>query len=153
MPDILSLLLKLQPLLTKTTCRQLHQIVMAILVMPANITQRSIARWAEKGASYRTVQRFFQTNIDWTQIQWLLFLLVLYVAADTYLLVGDETVLKKSEKTLLDWIGFSPPLPRNQYQQSLFLPLLWSMSKKDKPIPYRFNKWFALKHDLRQTCQ
>ena len=99
MPDILPLLLKLQPILTKTNCRQLYQIVMAMLVMPANITQRSIARWADKGASYRSVHRFFQTNIDWTQIQWLLFLLVLHVATDTYLLVGDETVLKKAGKS------------------------------------------------------
>jgi putative transposase len=98
MPDILPLLLKLQPVLTKTSCRQLYQIVMAMLVMPANITQRSIARWAEKGGSYRTVHRFFQTNIDWTQIQWLLFLLVLHVPTDTYLLAGDETVLKKAGK-------------------------------------------------------
>ena len=99
MPDILSLLLKLQPILTKTTCRQLYQIVMAILVMPANITQKSIARWADKGGSYRTIHRFFQTNIDWTQLQWLLFVMVLYVATDTYLLVGDETVLKKAGKS------------------------------------------------------
>lgn len=99
MHDILPLLLKLQPILTKTACRQLYQIVMAILVMPANITQKSIARWANKGGSYRTVQRFFQTNIDWTKLQWILFLLVLYVATDTYLLVGDETVLKKAGKS------------------------------------------------------
>ena len=99
MPDILPLLLSLQPILTKTTCRQLYRIVMAILVMPANITQRSIARWADKGGSYRTVHRFFQTNIDWTHIQWLLCLLVFYVATDTYLLVGDETVLKKAGKS------------------------------------------------------
>jgi putative transposase len=99
MPNILSLLRQLQPILTKTTCRQLYQIVMAILVMPANITQKSIARWAEKGGSYRTIHRFFQTNIDWTQLQWLLFVLVLYVATDTYLLVGDETVLKKVGKS------------------------------------------------------
>ena len=99
MPDILSLLLRLQPVLTKTTCRQLYQIVMAILVMPANITQKSIARWTDKGGSYRTVHRFFHTNIDWTQIQWVLFLLVLYVATDTYLMVGDETVVKKAGKS------------------------------------------------------
>ncbi|WP_394793981.1 transposase [Armatimonas sp.] len=98
MPDILPLLLRLQPVLTKTTCRQLYRIVMAILVMPKHITQRSIARWADKGGSYRTIHRFFQTNIDWMQVQWLLFLLVLHTTTDTYLLVGDETVLKKAGK-------------------------------------------------------
>ena len=98
MPDILSLLLNLQPVLTKTTCRQLYRIVMAILVMPSHITQRSIARWADKGGSYRTVHRFFHTDIDWMQVKWLLFLMVLYCAGDTYLLVGDETVVKKAGK-------------------------------------------------------
>ncbi|WP_309717211.1 transposase [Armatimonas sp.] len=98
MPDILSLLLNLQPVLTKTTCRQLYQIVMAMLVMPAHITQRGIARWADKGGSYRTVHRFFHTNIDWMQVNWLQFLMRLYVATDTYLLVGDETVVKKAGK-------------------------------------------------------
>jgi len=71
---------------------------MAMLVMPGNITQRGIARWADKGGSYRTVQRFFHTDIDWMQVKWLLFLMVLYVSTDTYLLVGDETVLKKAGK-------------------------------------------------------
>ena len=98
MPDILSLLLNLQPVLTKTTCRQLYQIVMAMLVMPAHVTQRGIARWADKGGSYRTVHRFFHTDIDWMQVNWLLFLRVLYCAGDTYLLAGDETVVKKAGK-------------------------------------------------------
>ena len=98
MPDILSLLLNLQPVLTKTTCRQLYQIVMAMLVMPAHITQRGIARWADKGGSYRTVHRFFHTQIDWMQVNWLQFLMLLYCAGDTYLLVGDETVVKKAGK-------------------------------------------------------
>ena len=98
MPDILSLLLCLQPGLSKTTIRQLARMVQAILVMPARINQLSIARWADKGASYRSVQRFFHTDIDWLQVKWLFFIFLVYVASDTYLLVGDETVLKKAGK-------------------------------------------------------
>jgi putative transposase len=98
MPDILPLLLKLQSVLPTTTCRQLARIVVAMLVMPGRITQRSIARWADQGASYRSVHRFFHSDIDWLEVKWLFFGLFLYVASDTYLLVGDETVLKKAGK-------------------------------------------------------
>jgi putative transposase len=98
MPNILSLLRQLQPLLSTATCNQLCAIVMAMLVIPADITQKSIARWADKGTSYRTVHRFFHTNIDWLQVKWLFFLLFLHVKAGIYLLVADETVLEKSGK-------------------------------------------------------
>jgi putative transposase len=98
MPDILPLLLKLQSVLPTTTCRQLARIVVAMLVMPGRITQLGIARWADKGASYRSVHRFFHSDIDWLEVKWLFFVLFLYVANDTYLLVGDETVLKKAGK-------------------------------------------------------
>src|SRR5579862_6011199 len=98
MPDILPLMLKLESVLPTTTCRQLARIVVAMLVMPGRVTQLGIARWADKGASHRTVHRFFHSDIDWLQVKWLFFMLFLYVASDTYLLVGDETVLKKAGK-------------------------------------------------------
>ena len=131
MPNILSLLRQLQPVLTKTTCRQLYLIVMAILVMPANITQRSIARWADKGGSYRTIHRFFQTNIDWTQVQWILFLLVLYSATGTYILVGDETVLKKAGKSTFGLDRFFSSLAQKPIPAVAFFALaLINVSKR-----------------------
>jgi putative transposase len=98
MSDILPLILSLQTVLPKTQCRQLAQIALAMLVMPCDITQRGISRWTDKGGSYRTIQRFFHTEIDWLQVKWLFFQLFAYIATDTYLLVGDETVLKKAGK-------------------------------------------------------
>jgi len=59
MPTILPVLLALSPVLSKTTCRQLHHIVVAMLAMTGRITQLGISRWTDKGGSYRTVQRFF----------------------------------------------------------------------------------------------
>jgi hypothetical protein len=73
MPDILSVLLKLMPTLPKATCRQLHRIVLAMLAMTGRITQLGISRWTDKGSSYRTIQRFFHTQIDWASVQWLFF--------------------------------------------------------------------------------
>jgi len=69
-----------------------------MLVMPGDITQRGISRWADKGGSYRTIHRFFHSEVDWLQLKWLFFQLFAYQEGDTYLLVGDETVLKKAGK-------------------------------------------------------
>jgi putative transposase len=98
MPDILPLLLRLQPVLSKTQCRQLTRLVMAMLAMTGRITQLGLSRWAGEGGSYRTVQRFFHTPIDWLEVKWLFFQLFLCRDEDTYLLVGDETVLGKAGK-------------------------------------------------------
>jgi putative transposase len=98
MPDILPLLLKLSADLPKTTCRQLHHIVVAMLAMTGRITQLGISRWTDKGGSYRTIQRFFHTEINWTKVQWLFFQNFLSRPGSVYLLAGDESVLSKSGK-------------------------------------------------------
>lgn len=98
MPDILPFLVSLQSVLSKTQCHQLCRIALAMLVMPGDITQRGISRWADKGGSYRTIHRFFHSEIDWLQVNWLFFCNYLSNAPATYLLVGDETVLKKAGK-------------------------------------------------------
>ena len=59
-----------------------------------------LSRWAEKGGSYRTIQRFFYTVIPWAQVFWAFFCEHLLDQQDTYLLAGDECVITKAgEKT------------------------------------------------------
>ena len=59
-----------------------------------------VSRWAEKGGSYRTIQRFFYTVIPWAQVFWAFFSEHLLDRQDTYLLAGDECVITKAgEKT------------------------------------------------------
>lgn len=116
MPAILPVLLCLQPVLTKTSCRQLAAIVEALLAISGRITQRGISRWTTEGGSYRTVQRFFQTPIVWRDVLIRFFLQQLYDKTDTYLLVGDETVVGKAGKKTygLDWFFSSlagKPIP------------------------------------------
>jgi DDE superfamily endonuclease len=96
MPNILPLLLKLQPVLPKTTCRQLAHIVVAVFTMTGRITQRGISRWTDKGGSYRTIQRFFHTHIDWLAVNWCFFRHFVWDRQGVYLLAGDETVISKS---------------------------------------------------------
>jgi hypothetical protein len=96
MSDILPLLLSLQPALPKTTARQLHRIIVAMLSMTGRITQLGISRWTDQGGSYRTIQRFFHTEIDWLEVKWLFFKLFVYDPEAIYLLAGDESVITKA---------------------------------------------------------
>jgi putative transposase len=98
MPDILPLMLRLQTVLPKTTCRQLAHIVVAVLTMTGRVTQRGISRWTDQGGSYRTIQRFFQTQIDWLAVNGCLLAHVLTDRTGVFLLAGDETVISKSGK-------------------------------------------------------
>lgn len=106
MNDILPLLLKLSPVLPKTTCRQLHRTVLAMFAMTGRITQLGISRWAGKGGSHRTVHRFFHTQNDWMAIQWHFFLLFHYCKDSVYILAGDETPVSKAGKQTygLGWV-------------------------------------------------
>lgn len=99
MTDILALLQSLSPCLTKTTIRQLSVIIPALLAMTGRVTMLGISRWAEKGGSYRTIQRFFHTAIPWATAFWLFFRHHLFDAEATYLLAGDESIVTKAGKT------------------------------------------------------
>jgi putative transposase len=95
MTEILPLLLCVQPALDATTTRQLAGIITALLTLTGRVTMLGIARWGERGTSYRTVQRFFHASVPWLQVGWRFFQQHLWEADDTYLLAGDETVVTK----------------------------------------------------------
>jgi putative transposase len=61
MIDIVALLPCLCPHLNATTVRQLSRIIFALLAMTGRVTMLGLSRWAGKGGSYRTIQRFFDT--------------------------------------------------------------------------------------------
>lgn len=116
MPAILPVLLCLQPVLTKTSCRQLATLVEAMLAMTGRITQLGLSRWTTSGGSYRTVQRFLATPIVWRTVLVRFFLKRLHDPTDTYLLIGDETVVGKAGKKTYgrDWFFSSlsgKPIP------------------------------------------
>ena len=56
-----------------------------------------LSRWSEKGGSYRTITRFFHSNIDWVSINWMLIKIHLSKGS-VYLLAGDEVIVSKSGK-------------------------------------------------------
>lgn len=98
MTNILACLQCLDLYVTTTTLQQMKHIIIAMLTMTGRVTMLNISRWADKGGSYRTVQRFFHTAIPWALAFWLFFRQHLYNPDDVYLLAGDETVVTKAGK-------------------------------------------------------
>ncbi len=96
--DIISVLFCLSPCVDYTTLRRLAIIVTAILTMPDKVTMLGISRWTEEGGSYRTIQRFFKTPIDWAKVQWFFIRSHLETVPGVILLTGDEVVTPKSGK-------------------------------------------------------
>ena len=98
MPDIISLLVCLDQSVDRTTVKQLSRIIVAILTMTGRVTMLGISRWAEKGGSYRTVQRCFAKTLPWAMMSWLFVREHLLRADQEYVLAGDETVVTKAGK-------------------------------------------------------
>ena len=96
--DIVALFHCLQPYVPSTTLRQLSRIALALLVMTGRVTMLGLSRWAGKGGSYRTVQRFFATVMPWAILFWVFFRQHVYCPDDVYLAVGDEVIVTKAGK-------------------------------------------------------
>ena len=98
MPDIIVALHCLSQCLDKTTLRQLGHIVPAMLAMTGRVTMLGLSRWTEKGGSYRTIQRFFNSPIAWAKVNWFFIRHHLLDRKDVILIGGDESVVTKSGK-------------------------------------------------------
>ena len=98
MPDIVIVLGCLSQCVEKTTLRQLNCIIPALLAMTGRVTMLGLSRWTEKGGSYRTIQRFFNTTIRWASVNWFFIRHHLLDPSDTILIAGDESVVTKSGK-------------------------------------------------------
>ena len=96
--NILALLQYIQPDLSRTDLRRLSRIAQAMLSMSGRVTMLGLSRWAGKGGSYRTVQRFFNTAISWPKVFLCFFMQHLFLSGTEYFLVGDESVVTKSGK-------------------------------------------------------
>ena len=98
MMNILALLQCIQPDLSKTELRRMSRIAQAMLSMSGRVTMLGLSRWAGKGGSYRTVQRFFNAVLCWPGVFCRFFMRHLYRPGGEYFLVGDESVVTKSGK-------------------------------------------------------
>jgi hypothetical protein len=96
MAEIIAILSALSPHLTPRTLNQMTLVVEAVLAMTGRVTMLGLSRWAEKGGSYRTVQRFFKEKIDWPVLRWQLIKRHLTGSKGVWLLLGDEVMVTKS---------------------------------------------------------
>ena len=96
MLEILPVLHCVSCCLDLTTFRQLCILVLAMLSMTGRVTMLGISRWAGKGGSYRTIQRFFATAIDWGQLNWTLLRCQVFEPEEVVLVTGDESTVTKS---------------------------------------------------------
>jgi len=94
--DILSLLACFQPLVASATMRHFSLIVPALLTMTGRVTMLGISRWTTQGGSYRTVQRFFATDVPWTELLVKFFQTHLLTLENEFILAGDATTVTKS---------------------------------------------------------
>jgi hypothetical protein len=96
--DISAILQCLAAHLDKKSLRQLDLIAQALLAMTGRVTMLSLSRWTEKGGSYRSIQRFFNSKVLWCELHWCLLRSHVVSEDDVYLLAGDEVVVSKAGK-------------------------------------------------------
>jgi putative transposase len=96
MSAIVALLQTIQPLLSKTTLRQMSQVIYGLLVTTRRATMLELSRWTEDGGSYRTLQRWYHTRLPWLAMMWSFFKQRLWHAEHEYIAVGDEVVVGKA---------------------------------------------------------
>ena len=136
MNELTILLLCLQPLLNRSTYRQLLVISQSLLVMRGRVTMSGISRWAEKGGSYRTVQRFFAKDIYWVLLNWSIVKEFFRGSSGAVLIAGDATTVTKSGKKTFGLGKFfssvySRPVPGIAFQT---LSLLDVERRKSRPM-------------------
>lgn len=98
MSDIMMVLACLNQSLHPTTLRQLTVVAQAMLAMTGRVTMLGLSRWAGKGGSYRTIQRFFSTTMAWSVLQWLVIRTHLWKPGETMVAAGDDVMVTKSGK-------------------------------------------------------
>jgi hypothetical protein len=79
--------------------RQLGRVIEAMLAISGHVTMRGLSRWSGKGGSYRTIQRFFNTRLNWCHLQWLLIRQHLLDADEVVVMSGDYVVVTKAGQT------------------------------------------------------
>jgi putative transposase len=98
MTEILALLQCLASIISPTVLKQMSQVIYGQLISNGRITMLEISRWTEAGGSYRTIQRWYHSRLQWLQIMWTLFTSQLWKRDHEYIAAGDEVVFGKAGK-------------------------------------------------------
>src|SRR6201988_4794446 len=136
--DILALFQCLRPHVTTTTLRQFSQITWAMLVMTGRVTMLGISRWAGRGGSYRTVQRFFAQARPWAALFWAFFRQHLHGPDEVYLVAGDEVLVTKAGKSTHGLDRFFASLYGKPVPGLSFFTVSLVSVQKGRTFPRRF---------------
>jgi putative transposase len=98
MSEILALLQTIAPVVSVTILKQMSQVIYGLLISNGRITMLEISRWTERGGSYRTIQRWYHSQLLWLQSMWILFTSQLWKVGHEYIAAGDEVVFGKAGK-------------------------------------------------------
>ncbi len=134
--DIITLLTGLSPVIDYTKIRQLSNIAEAMLAMTGRITMLGISRWTESYGSYRTIQRFFYSQINWGKLRWLFIRSHLIDKEDVILVAGDEVVVTKSGKKTYGLERFFSSLYGKTVPSICFLSLSLISVKNHRSYPF-----------------
>jgi IS4 transposase len=115
----------------------MSRVVTAMLAMSGRVTMLGISRWAERGGSYRTIQRFFYQIIPWAQVFWSFFAEHLLDRQDTYLLAGDESVITKAGRMTYGLDRFFSGLLKKTVPGLSFFALSLISIKQRRSYPMR----------------
>ena len=96
MTEIVALLQTIAPVVALTVLKQMSQVIYGMLISSGRITMLELSRWTERGGSYRTIQRWYHSQLVWLQIMWILFTSQLWQADHEYIAAGDEVVFGKA---------------------------------------------------------
>jgi DDE superfamily endonuclease len=141
MTEILALLQIInQSVLDTTTRKRLTLVVLAMLAMAGRITMRGISRWTEEGGSYRTIQRLFNTKIDWSQLMVTFVAIWFADAEDIFLLAGDETVVTKAGKQTYGLDRFFSSIYGRSVKGLAFLAFSLVSVKRREAYPIRMEQ-------------
>jgi len=140
MTDILALLQCIAPLISKTTLRQMNRVIIGMLIMTGRVTMLGISRWTDKSGSYRTIQRFYHTQIPWTDVVWTFFQKWLWDPKDEYLLAGDEVVCSKAGKETYGLDRFFSSLQQRPIAGLAFFAFSLISVREEKSYPVRIDQ-------------
>jgi len=149
MTDIISLLACLGQSIDITTLCRLSCIVEALLSMTGRVTMLGISRWTNKGGSYRTVQRFFNTTVSWCQVNWIFIRHCLLDKDDVILLGGDETTITKAGKLTYGIDRFFSSIVGKPVRGIAFFCLSLISVKHRKSYPVRMEQVIREKKEKR----
>ncbi len=141
MQEIIALLYAINQVgIDRTTKKRLALVIVAMLAMAGRVTMLGISRWTEDGGSYRTVQRLFNTQINWPQLMVTFVAIWFFDAEDTFLLAGDETVVTKAGKLTHGIDRFFSSIYGRPVRGLAFLAFTLVSVKKQTAYPIRMEQ-------------